>query len=440
MRSLCAALLLAAALQTPAATRVTLLHFSDYHSHALPFYSEDRLDQGGLARAVAYLRGQKGKGALVFSGGDTVNKGSPSWSDKYGCAEWPWLNGIVDAMAFGNHEPDYGREAFDRCVASVKYPILSANTEGFRSTVVLTTKGVKVGVFAVAGGDFKTLVHANGFTFSDPLTAARAAVHKLREEEHADVVVMIGHQHLDDDVAMAKAVPGIDLIFGSHSHLKRELEKIPGTSTWFISPFQYLTYVSRVELTVENHHVTGATGGLVRIDGAIKADPVIAKRVAEMQSALEADPQYAPLFKPIATLKSALSVDALGNRTVEIMRSAVNADLALSTVSTFRQPIAPGTVTREELLAAMPYENEILVREMKGIEVKALLAFAETKRGSDSYAYVVRPEAIDASHTYRVATTDFMGRVATGYKDFFKGATGTGVKVREQLEHWLAKQ
>src|SRR5258706_12788885 len=105
-----------------AATLVTLLHFSDYHSHALPFYSEDHLEQGGIARAVRYLRTQKKHGALVFSGGDMINKGSPSWSDKYECAEWPWLNGIVDAMAFGNHDADYGREQYERCAKPVPYP------------------------------------------------------------------------------------------------------------------------------------------------------------------------------------------------------------------------------------------------------------------------------------------------------------------------------
>jgi len=47
-------------------TRVTLLHFSDYHSHALPFYSEGREGQGGIARAIGYLRAQKRNGALVF--------------------------------------------------------------------------------------------------------------------------------------------------------------------------------------------------------------------------------------------------------------------------------------------------------------------------------------------------------------------------------------
>ena len=96
-------------------TRITLLHFSDYHSHALPFYSEGREAQGGIARALAYLRAEKRRGALVFSGGDMINKGSPAWSDKYQCAEWPWFNGIIDAMALGNHDPDYGIAAFQRC-------------------------------------------------------------------------------------------------------------------------------------------------------------------------------------------------------------------------------------------------------------------------------------------------------------------------------------
>src|SRR5947207_15850152 len=89
------------------ATTVTFLHFSDYHYHALPFYSEDAPSRGGIARAIGYMRREHARGALVFSGGDMINKDSPAWSDKYGCAEWPWFNGVVDAMAFGNHDSDY---------------------------------------------------------------------------------------------------------------------------------------------------------------------------------------------------------------------------------------------------------------------------------------------------------------------------------------------
>jgi 5'-nucleotidase/UDP-sugar diphosphatase len=294
--------------------RVILLHFSDYHSHALPFYSEGREEQGGIARAIGYLRREKQHGALVFSGGDMINKGSPAWSDKYRCAEWPWFDGVVDAMALGNHEPDYGMAAMQSCLASIHFPVLSANTEGFRASQVFVVKGIRVGVFAIAGSDFKTLVKEPALHFDDPLAAARNAVRDLRETQHADVVVMIGHEHLDDDFALARAVPGIDIIFGTHSHLKRELMLIEGTSTWFISPFQYLAYISRVELVFQGHKIASINGHLVPVDARMPADKAIASRVETMQRDLEHDPQYAPLFETIGTLAKPISVDELAKR------------------------------------------------------------------------------------------------------------------------------
>src|SRR5207302_4187066 len=127
--------------------------------------------------------------------------------------------------------------------------------------------------------------------FGDPVAAARDAVRQLREKR-ADVVVMIGHEHLDDDFGLARAVPGIDLIFGTHSHLKRALTRIEGTSTWFILPFQYLTYISRVVLTFDGHKLTGVTGALIRVDARMPADKTIARRVTAMQRELEHDPAY----------------------------------------------------------------------------------------------------------------------------------------------------
>jgi 5'-nucleotidase len=415
-------------------THVTLLHFSDYHSHALPFYSEGREAQGGIARAIGYLRTQKQQGALVFSGGDMMNKGSPAWSDKYRCAEWPWFNGVIDAMAFGNHDPDYGLGELEGCLQTIRYPVLSANTNGFKGTRLFIVHGIRIGVFAVAGSDFKTLVKEPLFHFGDPVAAARDAVRELREK-HADVIVMIGHEHLDDDFAMARAVPGIDLIFGTHSHLKRSLMRIDGTSTWFISPFQYLTYISRVVLTFDDHKLTSVTGKLIPVDGRMPVDKTIARRVASMQRELEHDPQYTPLFATIGTISAPLPVDALAQRTVEIMRDAAHADVALSTASSFRQDLPRGRVTMESLRAAMPYDNEILVYALRGDSVEKLLAYGKSRRGSDSFAIVAAPKAIDPARMYRVATTDYLARTAPGYRDFFAGLTPEtpGLRVRDEL-------
>lgn len=408
-----------------AATRIVLLHFSDYHSHAVPFFSEGRASQGGIARAIGYLAREHRQGALVFSGGDTVNKGSPAWSDKYTCAEWPWLNGVVDAMALGNHDPDYGADAFAKCRSKIRYPILSANTNGFQRSAIYKVKGIRVGVFALASAEFPALVKTPGFTFSDHVAAARDVVAELRKK--CDVVVMIGHETIDEDFALAHEVPGIDVILGSHSHLKRELQKIDGTKTWFISPFQYLAYISRVELTFNaKHKLQHVTGKLVRVDKSLREDERVAKRVATMERDLENDPQYAELFKPIGTLKSALPVEQLGARTVTLMRDLTHADFAISTTSSFRQDLPSGTITMEILRNAMPYDNEIVTATVTGEQLQKMIDF----KGDVAYHTAI---TIDPKATYRVATTDYLANVS-GYKMFFSGVEKSGLKVRSELK------
>ncbi|HET7436795.1 MAG TPA: 5'-nucleotidase C-terminal domain-containing protein [Thermoanaerobaculia bacterium] len=422
MRRILFLLLLAAPLR---AQTVTLLHFSDYHSHALPYYTGVGENQGGIARAIGYLKQQKRAGAIVLSGGDMVNKGAPAWSDKYQCAEWPWFNGIVDAMSFGNHDADYGLEALENCRAQLTYPVLNADN------TLVRANGKTIGIFAVAGSDFPRLVKEPRLHFDDPIAAARKQVRELREVWHVDAVVMIGHEHNADDFKLAQAVPGIDLIFGSHSHIEHPLQKIPNTNTWFIAPAQYLTSIARAELTFRDGGVD-AIGALVPVDAHMKEDARIAQRVKSMQRALERDPQYAEQFTRIASLSQPLSLEALAARSLEAVRRAVNADVALSTVSSYRQPLPAGPLTDETLRAAMPYDNEIVVATINGAKLQELLTAIEARRGSDSFAYVAKPDTIDASRDYRVATTDYAAGVYG-----LTGAEKTGKRVREEFRKSL---
>jgi 5'-nucleotidase / UDP-sugar diphosphatase len=438
MARLFAILMLVLPLSVAAETKVTLLHFSDYHSHALPFYSEDG-ERGGIARAAGYLLSEKRAGALVFNGGDTINKGAPAWSDRYGCAEWPWLNGIVDAMAFGNHEADYGLEYLARCQRTIRYPILSANVEGMQRYSLFESRGIRIGVFAVAGPDFARLVAAPGLSFGDPVEAARDVVRELREKQRVDAVIMIGHQHADADYELAKAVPGIDLIFGTHTHVKRELTRIPGTDTWFISPFQYLAYISRVELTFEGRELSGIRGDLVPVDNRMREHRGIARRVRAMQASLERDPEYRELFVPIADLPVAILVEELAASTLQTMREATGADVALSTTSSFRRPLSSGALTMEALRGALPYDNEIVVCTMTGLKLQRLLDESAARREKDSGSYVLAPAGIDPAGSYRVATTDYQARVA--YRELFDCAlTETGLRVRDELRRRLVRE
>ncbi len=467
---------------------ITLIHFSDYHSHAVPFYAEGQANTAGIARVLAYLKPRaEDPRTLIFSGGDTMNKGTPAWSDKYQCLEWAWLNGIVDAMAFGNHDADYGPEAFAACQAGITYPILSSNTlaadgqplfqSDGKTYQVFEANGVKVGVFALAGADFERLVGpairpAAGATFGDRVQTATQVVQQLREQEQVSAVVLIGHALYEDDVALAQAVPGIDLILGSHSHRQQELITIEGTTTKYIAPFQYLTYLSQVELVfAADGSLTDVNGQLVRMGNDLPEDAAVAAQVAQLQQNLVADPQYAPLFQQIGAAAVELSTEGqftgesvLGNLVMDVVRNDAQSHMMLSTSSSFREPIAPGVIIEEGVRTAMPYPNKVLEYPMSGAQIQALLDFSVAKAGTDFFSQVsgVRFNIVEGKATniqilrdptsaaagfapldpaamYRVATTDFLSKVAGGYKDLFAGLTprDTGLEVREQFRSYV---
>ncbi|MEM7346057.1 MAG: 5'-nucleotidase C-terminal domain-containing protein [Chloroflexota bacterium] len=467
--------------------KIRLVHFSDYHSHAVPFYSNGADDTAGIARTIAYIKPlASDPNTLILNGGDMINKGSPAWSDKYQCVEWPWFNGIVDAMAFGNHEADYGPEVFAQCQAQIDYPILGSNVldangqplfqEDGKTYKVFEVDGIKIGVFANAGPDFERLLTeetlpVEGATFADHIEVSRDVVKALREEEKVDAVVVIGHALYEDDVALAQAVPGIDLIFGSHSHRTEELQVIPGTETYFISPFQYLTFISDLELTFDNGVLTDVSGGLVEMNSDLPEDPDIAQQVATMQAELEADPDYAHLFVTLgesnvelSTADQFTSEAVLGNFVTDIVRTSAESHMAIFTASGFRAPIAPGTILEEDLLTALPYKNAVFVYDMTGDQIQTLLDYSVSRSESDFFSQVsgirfnivdekatniqivddpTDPassySALDSAKTYRVATSNFQGLFAGGYKEIFAEATyvETGLDVWDEVRKYI---
>ncbi|MBA3534057.1 MAG: bifunctional metallophosphatase/5'-nucleotidase [Ardenticatenales bacterium] len=460
---------------------VTLLHISDYHSHGPAFYSAGEPDQGGIARLIGYLKSRRAEpNVIILSGGDTMNAGSPAWSDKHQCAEWEWFNGLLDAQALGNHDADYGQAVFQKCQAKITYPILSANvmTDGkpiFPDAYkVFDVGGMRVGIFALAGEDFERITKAEnrpvaGALFADRVETARTVVADLQAED-VDAIVLFGHAYREEDEALARAVPGIDVILGTHSHLAVDLTQIEGTETYYISPYQYGTYVSEVKLQREGETLIVA-GQLIPMDESVTPDPEIAAQVRDMQAALESDPKYAPLFQVIGEAEVELATtdhlqrdSVLGNLTADLIRGEVGAHVALLTASSFREPIPPGKITEEHLRTTMPYPNAVIVYQASGADIQKILDYSVSRAGSDFFSqvsglrFIIRDGkatdvqilaaaesgtfmALDPTATYSLATSEFQGRFAGGYKELFAPLAyeATAVKdVRDTVRAYFA--
>lgn len=468
--------------------KLEIYHMSDYHSHALPSYSEGDYSRGGIARAIALLREakQRSKNVLVLSGGDTINLSNPIWSDVYTCTEWSWFNGILDGMALGNHEFDYGPEVFANCTNNITYPIISSGLVSKDSGKAILPEyyvyergGVKIGVFAVAGDDFPSIVKTNlipnntrWLTGNEKLNRVKEIVKILREKEKVDLVVTAGHQYMAEDLKMAQEVAGIDLILGTHGHFKAEFTKLAGTNTYFISPYQYLNYLSHVTLQISQGKIINAKGELITITKGLAEDVFLAQKIESMYKSLKA--KHPDRFEVLGQASSLIDNTGLdfgesmiGNFVTDLARQATKANVFFHTASSFRAAIPPGEITKETFLTALPYNNILVTAEMTGEQIIDLLQLSVSKQGSDFFCqtsglrYTINAKdktvsdveiledptsskytKIDPKKTYTVATANYLALVANGYKEKFAQAsnlTKTDIELNSLIISYIQK-
>ncbi|KAH9139119.1 hypothetical protein AeRB84_016598, partial [Aphanomyces euteiches] len=148
--------------------------------------------------------------SLVIFAGDTM---SPSlWSAYFkGLHMIDAHNAIgVDFACLGNHEFDFGIDAFLNVSAKSKFPWLNANAyeiatgqllRGTKPNAVKVFKSPTMGSFKVGffGVMYDMKDDSKGMRWTDPVEAAKEQVKYLRTVEKVDFVIALTHQGLEDD-------------------------------------------------------------------------------------------------------------------------------------------------------------------------------------------------------------------------------------------------
>ena len=147
-----------------------------------------------------------------------------------------------DLMTAGNHEFDFGTEAFLSNARKADFPILAANIyrngspllkdvqEGNNGChTIIEQNGVRIGFFGLTTADTASSTNPTGITdleFRDEAETAKAEIAHL-EDEGADVIIAICHMGNMDasctSTDLANAMTGeyqdkIDVIIDGHSH------------------------------------------------------------------------------------------------------------------------------------------------------------------------------------------------------------------------------
>lgn len=404
--------------------------------------------EGGLAR-VATLRKEllaENPNTLTVLAGDlfspsalgTAKVGGERLQGKQIVATMNQLG--LDYATFGNHEFDVKESAFLDRLKESRFTWVSSNVfdkRRMRFPGVLENRIVELpgpGGATVRVGLFGLTIGSNpaGYaTYGDVVETARAQVAALRER--ADILIALTHLSAADDVALAQAVPGIDLILGGHEHENMQLWRGAAYVPIFKADANARTvYIHRLIYDTDRRLLT-VRSVLRRVTAEIPEDPATLAEVRHWQE-LGFAAFRAEGFEPeqlVATVPLALDglEASVRNRSTELTRliaasllaAVPDAELALFNSGAIRidDLLPPGPLTQFDIIRILPFGGKVCRAEIDGALLLRVLDQGLANRGQggflqgagvtrDDGGWRVNGAALEESRAYRMATNDFL--------------------------------
>jgi len=398
-----------------------VMHVNDVHAHVERYPN--------LLTAVTNQRVEK-RDSLLLNAGD-VFSGTLYFNVFEGEADMALLNLMdFDAMVFGNHEFDLGSSpeghtALKGFIEGSNYPFLGTNTDfsnepllsslqsrtisenpdngKIYDAIISDVKGEKVGIFGLTTEETSGISSPGSVQFEKYIERAQATVDVL-EAQGVNKIIALTHIGYDDNVLvdndqlLAKAVDGIDLIVGGHSHSqlnkpKAILEDLEGNEkdvTIIVQAYQYAEFLGTVTLEFdENGVVSNYDGELIKAsdfspnEEALKLLAPYKAGIAEFEKQEIGVTTEIELTNPRTSATSTESVrkneTILGNLITNGMlakarETAPSKDIifAVQNGGGIRTSIPAGSITVGQVKTVLPFANTLAIVDLTGEEIKAM--------------------------------------------------------------------
>ena len=222
------------------ASKITILHTNDVHSHIDPFSPEDGRNgnKGGVARRATLIETLRNENpnTLLLDAGD-IFQGTPYFNYYGGELEFKLMSKLkYDAATIGNHDFDNGIDGLYAQFPHKEFEFVSANYD-FSNTIldshtkpykIFIKDGIKIGVFGL-GIELTGLVDPKLYKetkYLDPIEITQDITRTLKNDEQCDLIICLSHlgyyyKNNPDrisDLNLAAKTKHIDLIIGGHTH------------------------------------------------------------------------------------------------------------------------------------------------------------------------------------------------------------------------------
>lgn len=455
---------------------LVLIHTSDLHSHLFPERQQISASDaarglgvqgsvsevGGFARIAAIVNDVRSgaERSLYLDSGDVL-EGTAVYSEFHGEPELRALSELgVAAVALGNHDLDpSAAELAERQRRFATFPVLSSNlishgelSEVLSPSLVVEAGGLRVGLIGVANPHSPSGLERRDNPWELELSPSASAVQRALDAlPPVDLVVVLSHLGLAGDEALIRDTSGIDVVLGGHQHIVTEgaLERTDraGRVVRLVHSGALGRYVGELDLELSpaqgeaGREVEGARFTILPVNAEQAEDSAFVALLEPYRERLEAIGYGKPLAFALAKVeRNAVNGgdSALGNWVTDALRRETGADVALLNATGIRADLPPGELSRESLVAALPFDDPLTVLTLTGGELRQLLnqqARIASERecrtpiqvsgmslelkcsGSASSATVrVAGRELDPRLRYRLVTTRYLADGGSGFE------------------------
>lgn len=384
---------------------------SDVHGSFFPYDFINRKPKAGsLARVATYvnqLRSQHGENVILLDNGDILQGQPVNYYSNYVDTTSANIAAQVvnylryDAQTIGNHDVETGHRVYDKWVSATHCPILGANVIDTKTNkpylkpyTILKRGGARIAIIGLLTPAIPNWLGENlwsGLRFEEMVSSARQWMRVVKEQEKADIVIGLFHSgkdggittpHYKEDAALAVAreVPGFDVVFFGHDHTRYAdaVTNSEGKLVVCLDPANNAMSVAQADLQLVKKKgrwcVKESQWKLVDV-----ADlPVDNEFVDHFSAFNETVKAYAnrvigTFENTISTRDSYFGNSAFNDLILNLELSITKADVAFNAPVSFDVAIKKGPVRVADMFNLYKYENQLFVMRLTGKEIRKAL-------------------------------------------------------------------